>query len=114
MIREFFEHLRKPNPLATIVWDCDPLVILNSDDQVMFADKAQVEFTPESIRGDRGAARTNGYSVAVEQRIDRPVSIDVHIRSRGGFTLIGTDPNGNPVTWLIGKAADDFLRAPRL
>ena len=107
--------LHRPGPADTIVWDCDPLVIVELSGEVAFAGKAQVEFTPTSgDRGDANALVEGGFTLDVDQRINRPVSIDMHVSPRGGFTLLGRDAGGNEMTWLIGRAADDFLRAPAL
>jgi hypothetical protein len=101
----------KEDPLATVIWACDPLLIVDEHGAQVFAGKADVEFTPDAAGSSTGTAVVpdTGFQLNVQQRLNEMVSVDVDIRSRGGFTLLGEDAEGAPRTWYIGRAADRFL-----
>ncbi len=89
---------------------------MNGEGGIVYAENTDVEFEPSDSREIEGKATVvkgdrSGWKpvLFVTHRQNLPVSIDLHIRSRGGFTLFGADETGRSFTWYIGAAADRVL-----
>ncbi|MEZ0324621.1 MAG: hypothetical protein ACAH95_01835 [Fimbriimonas sp.] len=101
----------------TIVWTCDPLLVVDAAGNVVYSEKTDVEFMPEEGTAACGLATAIKRNAAgeepmikVRQRFDEPSMIYPY-PSRGGFMLMGEDMAGNEVTWYVDKSADNFLTA---
>jgi hypothetical protein len=111
-----FQSLKgAPESLPTIVWSCDPLVVTDEEDRVIYAEMTDVEFNPDDRSAMSGLAtaltrNAEGEEpvLKVRQRFNETNSIQPY-PSRGGFTLIGEDLAGNIRTWYVDRAADKFL-----
>lgn len=100
------------------IWECDPLVIEDGKDQVLFAGRASVEFTP-SIEDPM-----LGLIEASEVLLGHPLRITLDGRQaafptagpgwqfayREGRTLWGHDDAEAVYTLYIGTDAERFLR----
>ena len=104
----------KPDPLATVTFEADPLLVVDSEGNRGFMGRTQVEFTPDSKAGQTGTAAAAldtpvPLHMQVERRIDVEASPDPYTRTRGGLTFLGADLAGNPVSWHLSRAADDYI-----
>lgn len=115
-MKDFIGYLiGAPDPLETIIYDCDPLVIANVDDEILFAGRVDVEFTPSAPKAVSGVAvivdgKPGGpRKLHVRDQINVRVNPDVDVRTRGGLTWFGEDDKGVSYSWYVGKAADTYL-----
>jgi hypothetical protein len=117
LLNNFLNYLSgKEEPTSTVTYDCDPLIIVDDQDNVLYSGRIDVDFTPSSPDGWQGEAvvaeaDTAGWQprLQVQQRIDNRVNPDPHVRERGGLTWVGIDENGNVMTWYVGRAADTYV-----
>lgn len=78
-----------------------------------FAGEADVDFTPESRKGDTGWVRLHGEhprSLHVESRIQPPsTGLAQYAPGRPWLVVMGTNADELAETWYIDGAADEFL-----
>ncbi len=102
----------------TEIWDCDPLVITDADGAILFAGRAQAEFTPDAI--DPLLGRIVGPELSVEGKAPMLEIVGRLIESpaiwmgaipgnRPGRTLWGRDAAGQERSWYIGADGVDLL-----
>ncbi len=104
------------NDPKTEIWQCDPLVVTDAGEEIIFADQAAVEFEPLT------GPDIIGHAVILNADEGPPIEIDIRSKrsqpnlalgnyrgKRGGFALYGMDRNGSPVAWHIGGAADLYV-----
>lgn len=117
MLESFLSKLAV-DPGDVQIWECNPLLILDANGVVVFAQATKLEFTPiledpsivgHAVSSDAGAlAALPEIAVATRQYIDNPIEMS----RRQGIILQGADQSGSQVTWLINGAADRFLTTP--
>jgi hypothetical protein len=99
-------------PEEVLVWEVDHLIIVGADYEIVYPGRADIEFDQKAkIAIASVTSEGQRPELLVEENLPYPVSLDVHVRTRGGFTLVGTDPDGNEATWYAGRAADDYVLA---
>jgi len=105
------------DPNDVQIWECEPLLILDAENKVVFGQATKLEFTPiddKSIVGHAVALDAGNLGVrpeiaiATRQYIDNPIEMS----RRQGIILQGTDQFESPVMWLINGAADRYLTSP--
>ena len=103
------------------IWECDPLVIADSNDAVLFAGRAQVEFTPSKIDPILGlmeipeALLGHRLKITIEGKKATLPSAGPgwQFAFREGRTLWGRDDAEAAYTLYIGTDAEQFLRERR-
>lgn len=110
--------LLNPDPLAPRIYHCRPLLIVHPKDGIVFHGDMDFEFTPSKPDGSEGYAQclTPALeewrpSLKVQVRYDTYFNPDPDVRTRGGFSLLGEDDNGEPFTWYVNRYADDYIVA---
>ena len=100
------------------IWYCDPLLIAGEDGEIIYADKATVEFQPLAEGEFIGHAIVSDaeggppIEINVLSRLDRMDRIpDVRLGLIDGFTLLGTQPDGEAVAWHLNGAAHLYAMA---
>jgi hypothetical protein len=96
------------------VWHCDPLVVFQPEDGIVYAKRSEVEFTPDL--GGFGAAKATTSTVAgwqpeitITDWHDLPNTSIAPYKLRPGRILFGHDSEGIDFVWYIDRAADEFL-----
>lgn len=56
MFKSLFGNGEKPAPTTPLIYDSDPLVIADEADQISFAGKIKVEFSPSETDPNQGVA----------------------------------------------------------
>jgi hypothetical protein len=112
--------LMTTKPLDVQIWECDPLIVVMTGNEVAYAHRTKIEFTPfdSTTMIGHGLVLTPDHegvcpeiAAVSRQYIDMPVDGFVFAR-RQGIILMGTDQFQAPVTWYINGAADNFLNSP--
>jgi PAS domain-containing protein len=100
------------------IWHCDPLIVCNDAGEILYADKATVEFIPLSDGDLIGRARVTDADPSPPIQIEVRARMDRHERGpdprlgiRSGATLTGVTPDGREVEWYTDGAADVFMSA---
>jgi len=117
MLQSLLDNL-SATPSDVQVWECNPLLVVNDKNDVVYGKATNLEFTPfESASTTIGHAvaltqASDGVSpeiaISTRQYIDNPIEMS----RRQGIILQGVDQNGYPVSWYINGAADRFLTTP--
>ncbi len=110
------------SPQDVQVWKCDPLLVTVADDQVVYALKTDIEFTPvdsTEVIGKAIALTPNNEGLKPEITVISRIYIDApsptpDFGRRQGIVLSGTDLTGEPVSWHINGAADHFLTESKI
>jgi hypothetical protein len=119
---QLIRQLIRPDPMASELWDCDPLVVVDENDEIAFAARARVECRPLSngrfhLTSENG--RDDWLPKLVEAERFVPLNVlqtesmigyDLMTRGRRrGAAFRGKDAEGLEFTWYINDAADQYV-----
>ena len=119
---EVIRQIFKPDPMAPEEWDCDPLVVVDEEEQIAFAGRASIECRPLErgryhLISDHGRDGWTPELVEAERYVpssiiqtDSMIGYDLMTRGRRrGAAFRGRDKEGLEFTWYINDAADQYV-----
>ncbi len=113
--------MEKSDGVESQIWDCDPLVIVDSDEKVAFAGRCKMEFSPSDGREEQGRlcvlnvlVEGRQLSMVAEGRLledesPLPQLPPFAMRLRAGRTYWGEDEEGSEFTWYVNGDAERYL-----
>lgn len=111
-----------PSPNFVEVWQCDPLLVVDENEEILYNARTDVEFTADDASGMQGGAlalRPDASGFQPWLSVDGHLAASPTIRNlyagqREGFTVFGHDEEGRQFTWYIGQAAVEFISRQHL
>lgn len=119
---QLIRQLIRPDPMASELWDCDPLVVVDEQEEITFAARAKVECRPlgrgmfhlvsEEGRDERLPELVQAERFVPPNILQTESMIGYDMMTRGrrrGAAFRGKDPKGHEFTWYINEAADQYV-----
>lgn len=119
---EFKRALGLDGPTEEL-WECNPLVVLNADGDILWHAPAQVRYAPGPQRYEGGvgtASSPDGMQTIVEFKLVSivhrdPLGIEFPLVAlmpwgQSGVTINATDPDGHALTLHTGSHADSVMK----